>query len=40
MGHLNRRHSAAIIAFMEHPVPVPPDLGELNGLAYALFLPD
>jgi uncharacterized protein len=25
---------------MEHPVPAPPKLGELNGLAYALFLPD
>jgi uncharacterized protein len=25
---------------MEHPVPAPPQLGELNGLAYALFLPD
>jgi alpha-beta hydrolase superfamily lysophospholipase len=24
---------------MEHPVPAPPKLGELNGLAYALFLP-
>jgi uncharacterized protein len=24
---------------MEHPVPAPPELGELNGLAYALFLP-
>jgi hypothetical protein len=25
---------------MEHPVPAPPQLGELDGLAYALFLPD
>ena len=25
---------------MEHPVPAPPELGELNGLAYALFLPE
>jgi uncharacterized protein len=25
---------------MEHPVPAPPSLGELNGLAYALFLPE
>jgi alpha-beta hydrolase superfamily lysophospholipase len=25
---------------MEHPVPAPPELGELDGLAYALFLPD
>jgi uncharacterized protein len=25
---------------MEHPVPAPPELGELGGLAYALFLPD
>ncbi len=24
---------------MEHPVPEPPELGEVNGLAYALFLP-
>ena len=24
---------------MEHPVPEPPELGEHNGLAYALFLP-
>jgi pimeloyl-ACP methyl ester carboxylesterase len=40
MGHRNRRHSAAIIAFVEHPVPAPPELGELDGLAYALFLPD
>jgi alpha-beta hydrolase superfamily lysophospholipase len=24
---------------MEHPVPAPPKLGELNGLAYALFVP-
>jgi uncharacterized protein len=40
MGHSNRGHWAAIIAFMEHPVPVPPELGELEGLAYALFLPD
>jgi alpha-beta hydrolase superfamily lysophospholipase len=24
---------------MEHPVPAPPELGELDGLAYALFLP-
>jgi uncharacterized protein len=40
MGHSNRRHWAAIIAFMEHPVPAPPELGELDGLAYALFVPD
>jgi uncharacterized protein len=40
MGHRDRRHSAAIIAFMEHPVPAPPELGRLDGLAYALFLPD
>jgi uncharacterized protein len=25
---------------MEHPVPAPPELGELDGLAHALFLPD
>jgi len=25
---------------MEHPVPAPPELGKLDGLAYALFLPD
>src|ERR687894_1279327 len=25
---------------MDHPVPAPPQLGELDGLAYALFLPD
>ncbi len=25
---------------MEHPVPAPPKLGELDGLAYALFLPE
>src|ERR687895_2518110 len=25
---------------MEHPLPAPPELGEHNGLAYALFLPD
>ena len=25
---------------MEHPVPAPPELGELDGLSYALFLPD
>ena len=25
---------------MEHPVPDPPELGELDGLAYALFLPE
>jgi len=25
---------------MEHPVPAPPQLGEQNGLAYALFVPD
>jgi uncharacterized protein len=25
---------------MEHPVPAPPELGELDGLAYALFLPE
>jgi alpha-beta hydrolase superfamily lysophospholipase len=25
---------------MEHPVPAPPQLGEQDGLAYALFLPD
>jgi len=25
---------------MEHPVPEPPELGELDGLAYALFLPE
>jgi uncharacterized protein len=24
---------------MEHPVPAPPELGQLDGLAYALFLP-
>lgn len=24
---------------MEHPVPEPPELGEENGLAYALFMP-
>jgi alpha-beta hydrolase superfamily lysophospholipase len=24
---------------MEHPAPAPPELGELDGLAYALFLP-
>jgi uncharacterized protein len=25
---------------MEHPTPTPPQLGELDGLSYALFLPD
>jgi len=25
---------------MEHPVPAPPELGEQDGLAYALFLPE
>ena len=25
---------------MEHPVPAPPELGKLDGLAYALFLPE
>jgi uncharacterized protein len=25
---------------MKHPVPAPPQLGELDGLAYALFLPE
>jgi uncharacterized protein len=25
---------------MERPVPAPPELGELDGLAYALFLPE
>jgi pimeloyl-ACP methyl ester carboxylesterase len=40
MGDRHRRHSAAIIAFMKHPVPAPPELGELDGLSYALFLPD
>jgi alpha-beta hydrolase superfamily lysophospholipase len=25
---------------MEHPVPAPPELGEHDGLAYALFLPE
>ena len=25
---------------MKHPVPGPPELGELDGLSYALFLPD
>ena len=25
---------------MEHPVPAPPQLGDLEGLAYALFLPE
>jgi alpha-beta hydrolase superfamily lysophospholipase len=25
---------------MDHPVPAPPELGELDGLSYALFLPD
>ena len=25
---------------MRHPTPPPPELGSLNGLAYALFLPD
>jgi alpha-beta hydrolase superfamily lysophospholipase len=25
---------------MEHPVPAPPQLGEQDGLAYALFLPE
>jgi uncharacterized protein len=40
MGDRNSRHWAAIIAFVEHPVPAPPELDELDGLAYALFLPD
>jgi alpha-beta hydrolase superfamily lysophospholipase len=25
---------------MDHPVPAPPQLGELDGLAYALFMPE
>jgi uncharacterized protein len=25
---------------MEHPVPAPPELGDLDGLAYALFMPE
>jgi alpha-beta hydrolase superfamily lysophospholipase len=25
---------------MDHPVPAPPELGELDGLAYALFMPE
>jgi pimeloyl-ACP methyl ester carboxylesterase len=25
---------------MEHPVPAPPQLGQVDGLAYALFLPE
>lgn len=25
---------------MEHPIPAPPSLGRLDGLAYALFVPD
>lgn len=25
---------------MQHPVPAPPELGKLDGLAYALFLPE
>jgi alpha-beta hydrolase superfamily lysophospholipase len=25
---------------MKHPVPAPPELGEIDGLSYALFLPD
>src|ERR687896_2412662 len=25
---------------MEHPTPAPPDLGEQDGLSFALFLPD
>ena len=25
---------------MEHPVPAPPQLGDLDGLSYALFLPE
>jgi uncharacterized protein len=25
---------------MEHPVPAPPELGELDGISYALFLPE
>ena len=25
---------------MKHPAPAPPELGTLNGLSYALFLPD
>jgi uncharacterized protein len=40
MGDRNRRHWAAIIAFVEHPVPAPPELGNLDGLSYALFLPE
>jgi uncharacterized protein len=40
MRDRHRRHSAAIIAFMKHPVPAPPDLGARDGLSYALFLPD
>jgi uncharacterized protein len=40
MGDRHSRHSAAIIAFMEHPVPAPPELDEVDGLSYALFLPD
>jgi uncharacterized protein len=40
MRDRHRRHWAAIIAPMEHPVPAPPELGELDGLAYALFVPE
>jgi pimeloyl-ACP methyl ester carboxylesterase len=29
-----------IAASMKHPTPAPPELGTLDGLAYALFMPD
>src|ERR671914_1036327 len=31
---------AMIAASMKHPTPAPPELGTLDGLAYALFMPD
>ena len=35
-----RGHAAAIMKdTMEHPPPQPPELGDHNGLAYALFMP-
>ena len=41
MGDGYRSHAAAIMKdTMEHPVPTPPELGEHEGLSYALFVPE